>query len=256
MVELLVVIAILALLLAILVPSLGSSKQRTKAVLCVSNVKQLLLGLTLYEAENETFPHAFDDSPMTPPAGGYPGGSAYDRMGWWWFNHVVEDTGKNSINDSIIWCPSRQIKDSRIKVNVLCGNYGVNLSICKSLSGLESRKEFIGVPLSTNDIPHPSQTLLVVDSGYSMISWWHVTDAPPSVLGKTIEDTAYVPGLCINKNKNLWPGQKLDAIEGRHANKMVNVGFVDGHVRTNADDLFVEKNSEGYKNLHPLWLPK
>jgi prepilin-type processing-associated H-X9-DG protein len=90
-----------------------------------------------------------------------------------------------------------------------------------------------------------------------MINWWHATDAPPVFLDSTIEDTAYIPGLWINKDRVLWSGQEHDAINGRHPNKTVNVGYVDGHIsRTKADDLFVEKTDDSYKNRSPLWAPK
>jgi prepilin-type processing-associated H-X9-DG protein len=107
------------------------------------------------------------------------------------------------------------------------------------------------------DVSSPSETLVIMDSGYSMISWWHVTDVPPVSLSATIEDAAYVPGLEMNKGKSLWPGQEWDAINGRHPNKTVNVGFTDGHThRANAEDLFVEKLTGGYRNVSPLWKPK
>jgi prepilin-type processing-associated H-X9-DG protein len=40
--------------------------------------------------------------------------------------------------------------------------------------------------------------------------------------------------------------------------KTVNIGFADGHVviRKKAEDLLVEKTSDGYQNLSPLWLPE
>ncbi len=256
LVELVVVIAIIALLMAILVPSLQSSRQQAKAALCGSNIKQLVLALAMYETENETLPHAFDDTPLEPPPGGYPGNPMYDRMGWWWFNYIAIYFNKNNGRRTVLWCPSRQMSERRLEGNVLCGNYGVNQSICKSSSGRHD--DFIGAPLSTADISHASQTLLVVDSGYSMITWWHATDVPPIALGNTIiEDTAYIPGLKINAKRNLWSGQEWDAINGRHPNESVNVGFADGHVsRTKADDLFVEKDGGNYKNRSPLWLPK
>jgi len=76
-------------------------------------------------------------------------------------------------------------------------------------------------------------------------------------LGCIIEDTAYIPGLEINREKDLWSGQEQDAINGRHSNKTVNVGFADGHIsRVRADDLFVEENGGSYSNRSPLWLPK
>jgi len=256
LIELLVVIAVIALLIAISVPSLQNSRQHAKAVLCSSNISQLLLGLVMYETENDTLPYSFDDTLLEPPPGGYPGNSAFDRKGWWWFNYISDYSRKNKGLKAALWCPSRRIKDPKFDY-VLHGNYGVNLSICKSSHGRKSHAEFIGTPLRRSDIAHPSQTLLIVDSGYSLISWWHVTDVPPVLLGNTIEDTAYVPGLEINKDKNLWPGQEWDALSGRHPNKTVNVGFADGHVdRLKADDLFVEKIAEDYKNRSPLWLPK
>jgi len=149
------------------------------------------------------------------------------------------------------------LQEPLLKYNILCGNYGVNWSICKSSDDRQShREEFIGTPLSTSDIPRPGETLLIVDSGYSLISWWHAADEPPIPLGDTIiEDTAYIPGLWINKKRDLWPGQEQDAIYGRHPHKTVNIGFTDGHVsRSKADDLFVEKTGSGYKNH--LWVPK
>ena len=256
LIELLVVIAALALLIAILLPSLGISRQHAKAVLCGSNIKQLVFGLAIYGTENDTFPYAFDDTLLGPPPGGYPGFLEYDRTGWWWFSHIVEYSKKDSDKDSIIWCPSRKVKNTKLRNNVLCGNYGVNQSICKSSRGRKSHAEFVGMPLRRSDIPHPGRTLLIVDSGYSLISWWHVTDVPPVSFGSTIEDTVYLPALEINKDKNLWPGQEWDAISGRHPNKTVNVGFVDGHIsRMKADDLFVEKTDASYKNRIPLWQP-
>ena len=106
-------------------------------------------------------------------------------------------------------------------------------------------------------IPHPSRTLLIVDSGYSLVNWWHVTDTPPRPLGSFSEDFSYVPGLEINAGRNLLPGQLWDAIRGRHPNKTVNVGFADGHVsRWKAQDLLVENTAGKYENKTPLWVPK
>ena len=255
--ELLVVIAIIALLMAILVPSLQNSRQQAEAVLCGSNIKQLTVGLFMYESENQTLPYGFYDT-LTPPPGGYPGNPMYDRMGWWWFNYIAGCLNKAGSKKTVLWCPSRQISERRLRDNVLCGNYGVNQSVCKSSSGGKGRAEVVGTPLRSSDISQPGQTLLIVDCGYSMITWWHTTDVPPITLGDiTIEDTAYIPGLKINAERSLWPGQEQDAINGRHPNKSVNVGYVDAHIsRVKADDLFVEENGGNYSNRSPLWLPK
>jgi len=245
--------------MAILFPVLRSSRQRAEAVLCGSNIKQLLFGLFSYETENQILPYGFDNSPDKPPPGGYAGFVQYDRTGWWWFNFIEGFYKKSEGKRTVVRCPSKRLRNLKLKNNVLCGNYGVNRSICKSSDDRQPfRDEFVGASLSTANIPRPSETLLIVDSGYSLISWRHATDIPPIVLGNTIiEDTAYIPGLWINKQRDLWPGQEQDAIYGRHPNKTSNVGFADGHVsRTKADDLFVEKISDNYKNKSPTWVPK
>ena len=258
LIELLVVIAVIALLIAISIPVLQSSKRRAKAVICGSNIKQLTVGLFMYETDNQSFPYGFYDTLALLPGGEYHGNPSFDKMGWWWFNYTSDYPGRNRGEDTTLWCPSRRINDPQFD-HVLHGNYGVNRSICRSSDDiLPDRKKFVVKPLQGSDIPHPAQSLLIVDSGYSIIGWWHATDAPPETLNRTnIEDTAYVPGLEINQEKDLWPCQKEDAVNGRHPNKTVNVGFVGGSVtRKKADDLFVGKTDDNYINRSPLWLPK
>jgi prepilin-type N-terminal cleavage/methylation domain-containing protein/prepilin-type processing-associated H-X9-DG protein len=258
LIELLVVIAVIALLIAIIVPSLRLVKQQAETVSCQSNIRQLLMSLKMYEDDNGTFPHAVyvtNDIILNPPPSGFAGNLSFDRTGLWWFNHIVDYSKKDFDKDSLIWCPSRKISDIMLKNNVLCGNYGVNLSICKRSDSGKSQTEFLGTPLSINNISHPGQTLLILDCGYSMISWWHVTDVPPAtVVGSVNENNAYVPGLEINKEKPLWPDQEQDAHDGRHPNKTVNVGFADGRIDSKkAIELFVEKTNDGYRNSYPLW---
>ena len=257
LIELLVLIAIIALLMAVLVPVLRSSRLRAKSILCASNIKQLLVGLMMYENENQILPQGFHSTDIPPPCG-YPGNRKYDEPGWWWFNYIGDYLTEDRAKVSTLWCPSRQINDSELKSDVLCGNYGVNQSICKKSRGRRGREEFTGQPLRSGHISRAGETLLVVDSGYSMINWWHVTDILAFTLrSKPIEDTAYMPGLEINSERDLLAGQLQDAINSRHPNKTVNVGFVDGHIsRIKADSLLVEETAGGYKNRSPLWAPK
>jgi prepilin-type processing-associated H-X9-DG protein len=259
LVELLVVIVTITILMAVLSPVVRRSRQEAEAAVCGSNISQLLKGLFGYETENQILPYGFDGSLEEPPADGYPGCIQYDRTGWWWFNFIEGFYEKSSGNNTVVCCPSKRLTDPTLKSDVLCGNYGVNRSICKSPDDTQPmREEFVGTPLRSSNIPRSGETLLIVDSGYALISWWYATDNPPVPLGNSpIEDTSYIPGLCINKNRNLLPSQRYDAINGRHPDKTVNVGFVDGHVsRTKAYNLFVEKTGNDYKNKSPLWVPK
>ena len=60
LIELLVVIAIIALLLSILIPSLGKVKKQAQAVICSCNLKQFGLAWHMYlDDHNQTFPEPY-----------------------------------------------------------------------------------------------------------------------------------------------------------------------------------------------------
>jgi prepilin-type processing-associated H-X9-DG protein len=234
---------------------------QAKATICTSNIRQLSIALSTYVSEYNRFPYGFDNAPNNPhnpPEGGYASSNQFDRVGWWWFNYLKGFYKKTQKRQTVLNCPSKQVQNTQLQNDILCGNYGVNLSICKMSQGRRIMTDFIGEPMFLTEITRPSQTLLLVDSGYVIINWWHATDNPPVILGNsTIEDAAYIPGLSINRQRQLWPGQEIDAFYGRHPQKTVNAGFADGHVsRTKAEDLLVKKVAEDqYENRTPLWSP-
>jgi prepilin-type N-terminal cleavage/methylation domain-containing protein/prepilin-type processing-associated H-X9-DG protein len=255
--ELLVVIAVIALLVALTTAALQMSRAQAKAVLCRSNVRQLALGLFMYADENETFPQGF--RPAFGGPGDHLGSALADPVGQWWLNDIEDFAKKSDSEERVFCCPSKKLGSPKLQRNILWGNYGVNRSICRTLPGsrIPHKREFTGTPLGPGSIPRPSQSLLVVDSGHSLVNWWYVTDTPPQLLGSLPGDFGYVPGVEINADRNLLPGQLWDAINGRHPNKTVNVGFADGQVcRKKAQELFVENTAEEYKNMIPLWVPK
>lgn len=255
--ELVSVCAVISLLMAVIAPALNASRHKARAVVCSSNIRQIGIAITVYSSINGMVPRGFADSSIAPQ-GGFPGGLAYDKMGWWWFNYIGQFYDNPADRETILQCPSKNLQEPRLKTNILCGNYGINELFCKSTSSRSNYGEFVGQPLKLTGISRPSQVLLIADSGYALINWWHATLDPPVTLNPIfIENTSYVPGMEINSQKTIWPGQENDAIGGRHPNRTVNVGFADGHVENiKADKLLVEKVQDGYKNCSPLWSPR
>jgi prepilin-type N-terminal cleavage/methylation domain-containing protein/prepilin-type processing-associated H-X9-DG protein len=260
LIELLVVIAVITVLVALTTTATRMAKAHTKAVVCRSNVRQLAFGLLMYAEVNGTFPHGFRTTFSGP--GDYLGSADTDKPGWRWLNDIEDFTKKSDSKERVFYCPNKKLYSLQLQRNILWGNYGVNRSVCRTYppSRIPHKIEFTGTPLGPGSIPHPSQTLLIVDSGYSLVKWWYVTDDPPQSLGSTAEDLSYVPGLEINAGRNLPLEQQRDAINGRHPNKTVNVGFADGQVSPKkAQDLLVESvenTVDEYKNRIPLWTPE
>ena len=259
LIELIVVISIIALLMALSLPVSHRVREGAMATTCQANIRQLLLEFQHYEAAHERLPYGFAAG-KPPPADGWLGSLAFNMPGWYWPNFIAAVNYKSLRDRRILECPAKHLDDPWLQRDVLCGNYGVNRSLCRSERDVwQYREAFEGLPLSTSTVRHPGSSLLLVDSGYALICWWQARDDPlMEVAGPGITDTAYVPGLAINKDRVLWSEQFDDAISGRHPDKTVNVGFLDGHIeRKKADDLLVEKIDEGkYRNRSPLWEPE
>ena len=89
LIELLVVIAIIAILAAILFPVFARAREKAKATNCLSNCKQLILGMMMYVQD-------YDDN---YPGYIYPAASV-PRLYWY---HMIEPYLKNT---QLLICPS------------------------------------------------------------------------------------------------------------------------------------------------------
>lgn len=245
MIEVLVVIAVIAVLSAIAVPVLQKSKQQGSDLVCMSNLRQLGVALSVYCNENAMYPQGFCGDPTCHPS--IPS-EEYALLGteltkdWqnssWWFhllNGIIEeDFSKNGP----LRCPARRLADPAIADNILCSNYGINYAICKITAS--STEEFYGNPLRTERVGSPSGKLLLMDAGYTLVSWKVFApdaSADPFVLGFELparQGSYYLPGAAVNAeryvNGSIEQIQQDDALKGRHSADTFNAVFADGHV--------------------------
>lgn len=84
LIELLVVIAIIALLIGILLPSLGAARAQGRALVCLNNSRQVAIAMTTYTVDNKYYPASYvypssrtgqswkiEDQKGTDPENGY-----------------------------------------------------------------------------------------------------------------------------------------------------------------------------------------
>jgi len=117
LVELLVVIGIIAVLIGILLPALGKARQQAKTVQCLSNLRQMGMGWSIYL--NTSKGRLPDYIWHNPPAGS---GLAPDQLNEFvWHGYWFGILGDNKVNISSLLCPEAQ---EPISFNTKAANNG------------------------------------------------------------------------------------------------------------------------------------
>jgi len=136
---------IIAILAAILFPVFAKAREKARQTSCLSNLKQLGVGLQMYAQDfDERFPWHCR----------YTGGPDSDRNGW---QGQVMPYVKN---DQLFVCPSSGRTG-------LCGGYGYNLS--RDASSVQVGCDYMAL----GKCPYPAETIIIGDSnGTKWIGHW------------------------------------------------------------------------------------
>jgi prepilin-type N-terminal cleavage/methylation domain-containing protein/prepilin-type processing-associated H-X9-DG protein len=224
LIELLVVIAIIAILAALLLPALARAKAKATQVRCLSNIKQLNLGLLIYIGDN-------DDN--------FPGCASRNTFGYevedwiyWRLGPAFPPVTKSPIvagtavaNSNLFRCPLDRDDSERIAeatdgqgpylysytlTSIENGNVNCGMTLTKDkTSGAVHR-------FKLSQVKNPVNKIVVMEE--------QATKKPGEAYDPTanvMNDGRYAPNA----------GMTGDAPTIRHQNKC-DVGFADGHVLT------------------------
>lgn len=190
LIELLTVIAIIAILAAILIPTVGRVRASARASACISNLRQVSQAMHLYAAD-----HGDYLPPVMVPQG-------------WWVNFVAPYIGVRSNNttealsytttrgESVAFCPESISNAGALigPADIVTTSYGMNRFITRHQTVLHSTEDGLTM------IQDHNQVALVMDGPWRGDHW-----APWADHGTTYGPTAVHNGR-------------------------VNIAFLDGHV--------------------------
>lgn len=167
LVELLVVIGIIALLISILLPSLNKARQSASNLQCMSNLRQIGLGMSLYVQENKGWIPRYNDFSARPA----------------WYHKLI-DTGVIG-EGKVLMCPDRTEErivapattelESMLQEGTI--SYGINMNYAYA------------PPVKINQIVNATQKIMAVDAFFTPEDpkgSYYVFDYPRSAGGQAM----------------------------------------------------------------------
>ena len=208
LIELLVVIAIIAVLAGLLLPALSRAKENARTIQCTSNLRQIMVGIMLYVADQDAYPSTGETTGRSLPS---------------WFPKVRPYLGDLTNSISVLKCPSFKLQAPKVGAhpNDPGVAYGYNTG-GGNQRGL-TPPPVIGGPrmkgIKDSMVSAPARMIAVADS--------FIAERQPAQILSGLPEPQYQP---ISARKK-WPGfpREQKATNARHQGRH-QVGFCDGHV--------------------------
>jgi prepilin-type N-terminal cleavage/methylation domain-containing protein/prepilin-type processing-associated H-X9-DG protein len=209
LVELLVVIGIIALLIAILLPSLARSREQARRIQCLNNLRQICLATLQYTTDNKGwFPRAAADV-----------GTGLPDDDWLWWNGgrninrsplVQYLSGSQTFNPDLFRCPS-----DNVNAHTSNPTYTYSYSMNEYMGGLRAADDGdLHARIKIVQVRRPSEKILFIDES-----------------SKTIDDGCWAPQHYFSDGHNLISNRHDKAAEKstdpNYGNG--NAVFTDGH---------------------------
>ena len=222
LIELLVVVAIIAILAAMLLPALSSSKATAKRIQCLNNLRQMVIAAHVYTGDNSDFyPIAYYDAQVN--------GVTYSYC---WDLTTIE-TKVNQVIPGLLWEGQTSLQIQQCPSYTGAANWNTDpytgYNYNTSYIG-HGRYETVPEPAKESDVRHPVKTVLFGDGQYA------------SGANKLMRAPFPNPGDADFSGR--WSGTQ----GFRHQNRS-NAAYCDGH----AESLLscYSNNADGAANVAP-----
>ncbi len=258
LIELLVVIAIIALLIAILLPSLQAAREQAKSTLCLSNLRQLSHGWHMYadESNDVSLPgrHANAGGGTGNPANWYDVGNGKKyrprwiatmgrQVGLFAFNAPSTSDDRQDYDGAVYRCPTAPERiDERNHA------YGYNHQFLGNAR--KSAGAFHNFPVNRSRVTNFASTVLAGDCMGTAAGLPTAERRPYNNNGTDFAEsgnhgwTLDPPRLTAGSDRGTGDaGSPRTAVDARHRRGLTNVVFCDGHGET------VRPEKIGYRTL-------